>query len=311
MVHIANIVAPCRCDEKPLTRYTTTLPGLAAMHVTRHSDPDAFLAAAAPMSARGEASASFFTGWAHTMKRNPPAAGECVYLATCDDGNSYGVAIRRDDGPVIIGESDAAAAMAFAVDLACDWPELQGVVGAPAGCDAFARRWRELTGRIHVLRVRLRQHTLTEVKLVPTTPGASRIATRTDTEWLIERQIAFIAEVGMPDSPERVREFLPKRVARGDFRIWNDGGRVAFAGFNDAAPDFARVAPVYTLPDCRGRGYATALVAELSRELLARGKRKLFLTTDLANPIANAIYARIGYRAESDDCGLDFVAPAP
>jgi predicted GNAT family acetyltransferase len=280
------------------------------MHVTRHSDPDAFLAAAAPMSARGEASASFFMGSAHAIKRTPPPAGERVYLATYDEGGSYGVAIQREDGPVIIGESDPAAAMAFALDLARDWLELHGVMGAPAGCDAFARTWHELTGRVHVLRVRLRQHALTEVHHVPMAPGAARMATKSDTEWLIERQIAFIAEVGMPDSPERTRAFLPKRVARGHFRIWDDGGRVAYAGFNDAAPEFARVAPVYTLPECRGRGYATALVAELSRELLARGKRKLFLTTDIANPVSNAIYARIGYRAENDDCGLDFVAPA-
>ena len=280
------------------------------MHVTRHSDPDAFLAAAAPISARGEASASFFTGSAHAMKRTPLAAGERAYLATYDDGKSYGVAIQRDDGPVIIGESDAAAATAFAVDLARDATGLRGVVGAPAGCDAFVRRWHELTGRIHVLRVRLRQHALTAVRHVPAAPGALRMATTADTGWLIEQHIAFIAEVGMPDSPERTRAALPRRVARGDFRIWDDGGHVAYAGFNDAAPEFARVAPVYTLPDRRGRGYATALVAELSRELLARGKRKLFLTTDVANPISNAIYARIGYCAENDDCGFDFVAPA-
>ena len=53
------------------------------MPVIRHTDPDAFLAAAAPMAARGQASASFFSGWAHAMKRTPPAAGERVYLATC------------------------------------------------------------------------------------------------------------------------------------------------------------------------------------------------------------------------------------
>ena len=47
----------------------------STMHVTRHSDPDAFLAAAAPMAARGQASASFFTGWAHAMKRTPPTPG--------------------------------------------------------------------------------------------------------------------------------------------------------------------------------------------------------------------------------------------
>ena len=66
---------------------------------------------------------------------------------------------------------------------------------------------------------------------------------------------------------------------------------------------------MYTLPERRGSGYATALVAELAQELLARGKRSLFLTTDIANPVSNAIYARIGFRAENDDCALDFVAP--
>jgi len=281
------------------------------MHVTRHSDPDAFLAAVAPMRARGEASASFFIGWVHMMKRSPPPAGERVYLATCSGDRFHGAAFQRDEGPAVIGESDVDGAIALAADLARDWPQLQGVVGAPAGCDAFARKWHELTGRAHRLRVRLRQHVLTSVSDVPPAPGAVRAATDADTEWLIERQVAFIAEVGVPDLPERIRKMMPTRVARGDFRIWDHGGPVAFAGFNAAAPDFARIAPVYTLPDRRGRGYATALVAELSRELLADGKRRLFLTTDIANPTSNAIYARIGFRAENDDCHLDFVAPAP
>jgi predicted GNAT family acetyltransferase len=280
------------------------------MHVVRHSDPDAFLAAVAPMCARGEASASFFIGWAHMMKRVPPADGERVYLATCADARVHGAAIQREDGPVIIGESDVAAAMALAEDLARDWPQLQGVVGAPGGSEAFARKWHELTGRTHRVRVRLRQHVLTAVNEVPGAPGAVRVATDADMEWLIERQVAFIAEVGIPDPPERVLKYMPKRIARGEFRIWDDDGPVGYAGFNDAAPDFARIAPVYTLPDRRGCGYATALVAELSHELLAGGKRKVFLTTDVANPTSNAIYARIGFRAESEDWHLDFVDAA-
>jgi predicted GNAT family acetyltransferase len=235
--------------------------------------------------------------------------GDRIYLATCSGDEGIGVAIQRDDGPVLIGESDLAAASAFADDLARDWPELQGVMGAPSGCEAFARRWLDLTGRAHRLRVRLRQHALTAVNDVPAAPGMPLVAAAADTEWLIETHVAFIAEVGIPDPPERVREFMPLRVARGDFWIWDDGDRVAYAGYNDAAPDFARIAPVYTVPGARGRGYATALVADLARELLARGKRKLFLTTDIANPTSNAIYARIGFRAENDDCGFDFVAP--
>ena len=38
------------------------------------------------------------------------------------------------------------------------------------------------------------------------------------------------------------------------------------------------------------------MTADLSRRLLAGGRRFCFLYTDLANPTSNAIYERIGYR---------------
>lgn len=277
------------------------------MHVTRHADPDSFLDAAAPIAARGEASASFFIGWAHSQKRTPPPPDERVYFATCRGDGVFGVAVQRDAGPVLVGRSDPAAAAAFADDLARDFPALCGVMGDPAAAAAFAERWRALTGRESTLRVRLRQHALREVADVPPAPGAPRVASDADLAWLIEQQIAFIAETRVHDLPQRVAATMPGRVERGDFWIWDDGAAVALVGFNDAAPAFARVAPVYTVPDRRGRGYATALVATLARELLRRGKERLFLTTDVANPTSNAIYARIGFRPESDDCALDFV----
>lgn len=276
------------------------------MHVVRHSDLDAFVAAAAPMAARGEASASPFIGWAYAMKRTPPAAGDRVYLATYGE---CGAAIQRDEGPLFMGQSDPSAAVAFADDLAPEWPALQGIVGTLAACEAFARRWKGETGRVHSLRVHLRQHALSAVAAVPEASGVPRVADEADLGWLIEGQVAFVLEVGIPDSVERIRKGMPARIARGDFWIWQDGEPAAFVGFNDAAPGFARIAPVYTRPDRRGRGYATALVAALSRNLLARGKRRLFLTTDMANPTSNAIYARIGFMPETDEYHFDFAPP--
>jgi len=42
---------------------------------------------------------------------------------------------------------------------------------------------------------------------------------------------------------------------------------------------------------------------------LDEGQRFCFLFTDLANPVSNAIYPKIGYRAVADYRNLDFVSP--
>jgi uncharacterized protein len=60
------------------------------------------------------------------------------------------------------------------------------------------------------------------------------------------------------------------------------------------------VSAVYTPPEQRRKGYATACVAALSRRLLASGYDYCALFTDLANPTSNDIYYQIGYRPVAD-----------
>jgi predicted GNAT family acetyltransferase len=57
-----------------------------------------------------------------------------------------------------------------------------------------------------------------------------------------------------------------------------------------------RLSSGYTPPNHRRHGYASALVASLTQELLEKGREFVFLYADRANPTANAIYQRIGYR---------------
>ena len=279
--------------------------------VARHADPVAFLAAAAPLLARDEALASSYVAFANGLLRNPPAETESVYLATYAGDGATGAAVMRGTGSLWVGASDTGAALAFADDLhesrVGHAAALQGVVGIQSACDAFAQRWRELTGHVHQLRVQMRNHKLTRVEAVPQPAGAARRATADDIDWVSAAQHDFIVEIRLPDDAARLRSLIPRRIEQGQIWIWDDAGVVAFAGWTDAPPDAARIAPVYTLPQARGRGYATALVAELSQALLGQGRPKLFLITDLANPVSNSIYARIGYRPQSDIFHFDFV----
>jgi predicted GNAT family acetyltransferase len=56
---------------------------------------------------------------------------------------------------------------------------------------------------------------------------------------------------------------------------------------------------VYTPPERRGRGYASACVATLSAATLDAGLRCI-LYTDLGNATSNSIYRSIGYRAVAE-----------
>ena len=63
---------------------------------------------------------------------------------------------------------------------------------------------------------------------------------------------------------------------------------------------------VYTPPDCRNRGYASACVAELSRRLLDEGRAFCCLYTDASNPTSNSIYQKIGYKLVADSSHYAF-----
>ena len=81
------------------------------------------------------------------------------------------------------------------------------------------------------------------------------------------------------------------------------GERVHLTGANPPAYGVARIGPVYTPREHRGRGYASAAVAEVSRQLLDGGAR-VCLFTDQANPTSNSIYEALGYRPVVDMVNL-------
>ncbi len=62
----------------------------------------------------------------------------------------------------------------------------------------------------------------------------------------------------------------------------------------------ARLTPVYTLPQQRGRGYGSAVTAAVSQAARDAGAEHVLLFTDLANPTSNSVYQRIGFRPVSD-----------
>ena len=123
---------------------------------------------------------------------------------------------------------------------------------------------------------------------------------------------AFDAEAMGPDAGRQDMAVLVDQMLSAPDRtgwIWDDDGPVAMCQSTGPTPRGVRIGAVYTPPDLRRRGYASALVAAASQAELDRGRRWCFLFTDVENPTSNAIYQRIGYRPIREIQALQFDRP--
>ncbi len=161
-----------------------------------------------------------------------------------------------------------------------------------------ASAWIALKGGAWETGMRQRIYRLDEVVPVRPVPGALRLATMDDLALLTEWGVGFARDAGHAFLLEP--EQISRMIGRQDLRIWQDETPASMAVAQGATPNGCRVGYVYTPPELRGRGYASALVADLSQRMLDSGFSFCVLYTDLANATSNAIYERIGYNAIGD-----------
>jgi predicted GNAT family acetyltransferase len=131
-------------------------------------------------------------------------------------------------------------------------------------------------------------------------PGFLRAATPADAGLLTRWHYAFQLEAMGGGDQERSKTMIERRIPEGDLFIWDDNGPVSTAIRTRPTPHGYTVSFVYTPPELRGRGYASACVAALSQQLLDSGKQFCTLFTDLSNPTSNSIYQKVGYRPVCD-----------
>jgi predicted GNAT family acetyltransferase len=186
--------------------------------------------------------------------------------------------------------------------LESETTDIPGMGGPRELVAIAAREWSER----HDLRARVvmesRIYRLTSVKEPRPVPGRMRIATRADSELLATwfRDFAIESQPDHAATLEHAREAAEYWIESRGLYVWDDGGVVSMAGAGGRTPNGIRVSAVYTPPDKRRRGYASALVAALSQAQLDAGRRFCFLFPDLANPTSNRIYQHIGYEPISD-----------
>jgi uncharacterized protein len=240
-----------------------------------------------------EAEHNAMLGILQTALRFPEHYPEPLYLALVEaNGRILAMAIRTPPQYLMLSKvQDSNALNLITQDL--QHQQLSGVNGLLAEAAAFAQMWQKLTGQSYRREIESRIYQITQVESVARARGHLRLATEVDRmlllQWFTEFD-ATLGEMNVEDTKRRVHVQLQRQ----SIYLWEDGDPVSMVGGRQISATAARIAPVYTPPEYRRKGYATAGVAALSQRFLNQGCT-CFLFADLANPVSNSIYQQIGY----------------
>jgi uncharacterized protein len=229
-----------------------------------------------------------------------PVEDGAVWLGVYDGADLAGVALRTPPHDLVLTAVDSEAVAALVDWCAEHQPRLPGTTGPISVTDDFARRWTNLTGATATVEVGHRLFRLDRVTVPQGVPGRLRQAASDDRE-LLHRWVADFYREAIPhESTAHLTDAVDHHLSAGEMWIWQDGEPVSMLWTNAPVADVVRVSGVYTPPQGRGRGYASALVAEVSRRTLDNGAAACCLYTNLANPTSNKIYQAIGYEPVQD-----------
>lgn len=244
-----------------------------------------------------------------TVLRGGPLPGEgAPLLVTVWDGDQLrGAALRTPPYPLLCNGLPVEAVPA-AVD-ALRGADLNGVRGLHCTAESFAQRWAAVTGCGVGVDTEERLYRLGGLQSPTGVVGAARLADDADTALLIDWQCAFAGEAfGHEPDAAAARAALGTAAANGDpHLLWTvNGVPVSLAGVRRPAAGVSRVGPVYTPPSQRGHGYGSAVTAAACRWAAGAGAGDVVLFTDLANPVSNSIYQRLGFEPVTDTVHLSF-----
>lgn len=228
----------------------------------------------------------------HVTGLDAPAEPSRFLTVHRTDASVVGAAMRVAGRDVYLGELPPEGIAAVARALADVVPETAGVEGVVDDATAFAQHWCALLGKGFHQSYGTRLHRLGTLR-IPDVPGAPRRAGAADVALCRDWLAAMREESGHASGLDEAA--IRRRVDAGRWWLWErDGEPVSFAGHQIPIQGWSRIGPVYTPPQARGHGYASAATAHVAQLLRAEGL-DVCLFADSANATANRIYRTIGF----------------
>lgn len=275
------------------------------MNLTTYPTVEQFLSKAQPFLEANEALNNLVLGITFRLRDQPERFEEPPYLATVEDESGIVMAVMLTPpfNIALAGEPQNAPAVCdlVAQDLLAQGQMLPGVLGPSVLSQTFAETWSRLSSQPYRDGMRQRVFALHEVVYFGSAAGWLRPAIEADLSLVMAWLTGFLVDALAGEGQSQVGKMAQRHITDGTLYLWeNNGQPVSMAAKTRQTRHGRTVSLVYTPPEYRNRGYATACVAHLSQLLLDSGWQFCTLFTDLANPTSNAIYQKIGYRALGD-----------
>jgi uncharacterized protein len=267
------------------------------------SDASEFLERVQPFLLRREAEHCLILGLLDGLRSGEQWGSQPPLMASVENRDEIvAVALMTPPRNLILSWiADDSTIDAIAHELHASGIAIPGVNGSADVAQKFVLKWSELSRCSYRVQMAQRIYQLTRVTNETRSAGHLREPEQSDETLMREWRAGFSMDAeGMDPSQAREDAALPMPSSRRMF-LWElEGTPVAMAGFAGPTPNGVRVAWVYTPPELRGKGFAGACVAALSQKLLDDGHKFCFLYTDLANPISNHVYQKMGYEPVTD-----------
>ncbi len=213
------------------------------------------------------------------------------------------IAIQTPPHNLLLSYTDDDASIDFLAEtLATQHSQLPGILGYKGGVSRFIAIWKIKTGKSTRLTMKERIHRLDQVNPKYLNLFTVKPVKEDDFPLILDWKQRFIDEA-LENEPitEESRNRLMQAIRKQKiFALYHEGKIRSITQMAGKTPHGNFVNLVYTPPEYRKQGYATACVAEVSQKILQNGNDYCCLFTDLANPTSNHIYHLIGFKPIMD-----------
>lgn len=281
------------------------------MDIIHYSDPEKFQDDVLENLVRYEAENNLILGILANLIAGEYSEIQPYMTVFQERGRAQAIVLCTPPWPVLISYEnpppDEKVLKAILNDLGDTLQEdFTGLSGNKEFVSSLVSQWEKESGKKALLKMAMRIYKLEKTLPVSGVPGRMRPIEDQDRALVEEWYQGFQRDTSneMPDHEhiqKQVSAYLTAQPRQRGLRIWEvDGKPVSMAGYAGPTPHGIRIGAVYTPPDQRKHGYASAVTAGLSQYLLDQGNQFCFLFTDLLNPTSNHIYQQIGYRPVCD-----------